>query len=598
MGRREKKEVGSFDPRHHCRQVPRKTVRAVGRMAAMLLLVTTTLFGFSRLAEPADLVLINGKVVTVDSARPQAEAVAILGDKIAAVGTTREIEAYIGPRTRVIDLQGKLVIPGFIEGHGHFTGLGRSQMILDLTRARSWDEIVAMVADAAKKAKPGAWIFGRGWHQEKWTRVPQPNVEGVPLHHELSRVSPHNPVLLTHASGHAAFVNALALKLAGIDARTPDPPGGEIVRDKNGEPTGMLRERAQGLVQAAVARVEAERSPEERQALRREEIRLAAEKALANGVTTFHDAGSSFQMIDLFKKLADEGQLAVRLYVMVRGETVEEMAKKLPQYRLIGYGNGFLTVRAIKRQIDGALGPHGAWLLEPYADLPTSRGLALESVEDITRTAELAIEQGFQLNTHAIGDRANREVLNIYEAVFRRHPDKKDLRWRIEHAQHLHPDDILRFAQLGVIASMQGIHCTSDGPWVIKRLGEKRAREGAYVWRKLWDAGVVVTNGTDTPVEDINPILSFYATVTRRLADGSTFFPEQRLTREEALKSYTLNNAYAAFEEKIKGSLTPGKLADLVVLSRDIMTIPEDQIPGTEVIYTIVGGKIVYSKQK
>lgn len=598
MGRREKKEVGSFDPRHHCRQVPRKTVRAVGRMAAMLLLVTTTLFGFSRLAEPADLVLINGKVVTVDSARPQAEAVAILGDKIAAVGTTREIEAYIGPRTRVIDLQGKLVIPGFIEGHGHFTGLGRSQMILDLTRARSWDEIVAMVADAAKKAKPGAWIFGRGWHQEKWTRVPQPNVEGVPLHHELSRVSPHNPVLLTHASGHAAFVNALALKLAGIDARTPDPPGGEIVRDKNGEPTGMLRERAQGLVQAAVARAEAERSPEERQALRREEIRLAAEKALANGVTTFHDAGSSFQMIDLFKKLADEGQLAVRLYVMVRGETVEEMAKKLPQYRLIGYGNGFLTVRAIKRQIDGALGPHGAWLLEPYADLPTSRGLALESVEDITRTAELAIEQGFQLNTHAIGDRANREVLNIYEAVFRRHPDKKDLRWRIEHAQHLHPDDILRFAQLGVIASMQGIHCTSDGPWVIKRLGEKRAREGAYVWRKLWDAGVVVTNGTDTPVEDINPILSFYATVTRRLADGSTFFPEQRLTREEALKSYTLNNAYAAFEEKIKGSLTPGKLADLVVLSRDIMTIPEDQIPGTEVIYTIVGGKIVYSKQK
>lgn len=598
MGRRERKEVGRFDLWRHCRQVLRKTGPAGGRMAVVFLLVTTALFGFHRLAEPADLVLINGKVVTVDPARPQAEAVAIVGDKIAAVGTTREIEAYIGPRTRVIDLGGKLVIPGFIEGHGHFTGLGRSQMILDLTRARSWDEIIALVADAAKKAKPGAWIFGRGWHQEKWTRVPQPNVEGVPLHHELSRVSPRNPVLLTHASGHAAFVNALALKLAGIDAKTPNPPGGEIVRDKNGEPTGMLRERAQGLVQAAIARAEAERSPEERQAIRREEIRLAVEKALANGITTFHDAGSSFQTIDLFKEMAGEGTLAVRLYVMVRGETVEEMAKKLPQYRLIGYGNGFLTVRAIKRQIDGALGPHGAWLLEPYADLPTSRGLALESIEEITRTAELAIEHGFQLNTHAIGDRANREVLNIYEKIFRQHPDKKDLRWRIEHAQHLHPDDIPRFARLGVIASMQGIHCTSDGPWVIKRLGQKRAREGAYVWRRLWDAGVVVTNGTDTPVEDINPILSFYATVTRRLADGSTFFPEQRLTREEALKSYTLNNAYAAFEEKIKGSLTPGKLADLVVLSRDIMTIPEDEIPGTDVIYTIVGGKIVYSKQK
>ncbi len=574
----------------------RRRVRKLGSVALLLLFLTTALWGFGQGSGPADLVLLNGKVITVDAARPEAQAIAIIGDKIAAVGTRREIQAFIGPRTKVLDLEGKLVIPGFIEGHGHFTGLGRSQRILDLTKARSWDEIVALVAEAAKKAPPGAWIFGRGWHQEKWVKVPHPQVEGVPLHQELSRVSPHNPVVLTHASGHAAFVNALALKLAGIDAKTPNPPGGEIVRDKDGEPTGMLRERAQGLVQAAISRWEAERPPEQREAEQREDIRRAMEKALANGITTFHDAGSSFQTIDLFKKLADEGKLAVRLYVMVRGATNDEMVRKLPQYRLIGYGNGFLTVRAIKRQIDGALGPHGAWLLEPYADVPTSRGLALESVEEIERTAELAIAQGFQLNTHAIGDRANREVLDIYERVFRRHPDKKDLRWRIEHAQHLHPDDIPRFARLGVIASMQGIHCTSDGPWVIKRLGEKRAREGAYVWRKLWDAGVVVTNGTDTPVEDINPILSFYATVTRRLADGSTFFPQERLTREEALTSYTLNNAYAAFEEKIKGSLTPGKLADIVVLSRDIMTIPEDQIPGTEVIYTIVGGKIAYAR--
>jgi predicted amidohydrolase YtcJ len=298
----------------------------------------------------------------------------------------------------------------------------------------------------------------------------------------------------------------------------------------------------------------------------------------------------------LFKQLADEGKLPLRLYVMVRGESNDALAQKLPAYRLIGYGNGFLTVRSIKRQIDGALGAHGAWLLEPYTDMPESSGLVLEPVADITRTGEIAIEHGFQVNTHAIGDRGNRETLNIYEKVFRAHSEKKDLRWRIEHAQHLHPDDIPRFAALGVIASMQGVHCTSDGPWVPKRLGDKRAKEGAYVWRKLWDSGAVVTNGTDVPVEDISPIQSFYATVTRRTPDGSVFYPEERLTREEALKSYTLNNAYAAFEENIKGSLTPGKWADIVVLSRDIMTIPDDQIPGTEVLYTIVGGKVAYQR--
>ncbi len=480
----------------------------------------------------------------------------------------------------MIDLEGRLAIPGFIEGHGHFAYLGFAKMSLDLTRAANWDEIVALVAEAARDAEPGEWIIGRGWHQEKWDRAPQPAVEGLPIHESLSLVSPANPVFLTHASGHASFANALALERAGITPETADPPGGEILRDEEGNPTGALRETAQRPVRTAIEEARASRPPEEVMAEALRAVELAGEEALAHGVTSFHDAGASFETIDLFKQLAANGGLPIRLYVMVRFASNEEMAAKLPEYRMIGFGNHFLTVRSIKRQIDGALGPHGAWLLEPYEDLE-STGLNLETVEDIEGTAAIAIEQGFQVNTHAIGDRANREVLDLYQRTFEAHPDKTDLRWRIEHAQHLHPDDIGRFAELGVIAAMQGIHCTSDGPWVYKRLGARRAEEGAYVWQKLMATGAVVTNGTDVPVEEIDPIASFYASVSRRMKDGNVFFPDQRMTREEALRSYTINNAYAAFEEDIKGSLTPGKLADIVVLSRDIMTIPEAEIPGT-----------------
>ncbi len=279
------------------------------------------------------------------------------------------------------------------------------------------------------------------------------------------------------------------------------------------------------------------------------------------------------------------------------------MIQNLPNYRWIGYGDDHLKVRAIKRTLDGALGSHGAWLLAPYEDMPTSSGLNTASVEDVTGTAEIAMAHGFQLNVHAIGDRANREVLDLFEKTFAANADQEDLRWRIEHAQHINADDIPRFADLGVIASMQGIHCTSDAPWVYKRLGAQRAEEGAYVWQKLWQSGAIVTNGTDAPVEDVDPIASFYATVSRKLttddalADDSVFFADQRLTREQALQSYTLNNAHAAFEEALKGSLTPGKLADVVILSKDIMTIPEDEIPTAEVLYTIVGGKVAYQRE-
>jgi predicted amidohydrolase YtcJ len=545
----------------------------------------------------ADLVLVNGKVVTVDPGMPEAQAVAVKDGRILMVGSDDEIrQHHVGAATEVIDLDGQLAVPGFIEGHGHFTSLGNARMILDLTTATSWEDIVQMVAQAVAEAEPGAWIQGRGWHQEKWSAVPEPNVDGVPLHDDLSAVSPDNPVFLGHASGHAAFVNSRAMALAGIGADTPDPEGGTIVKDGTGAPTGLLRENADELATTVLNAWLDGRSDEQKAADARRVVELAGADALSKGVTSFHDAGSDFATIDLFKTLADEGALPIRLYVMVRFESNEAMDRHLPDYRMIGYGEDFLTVRSIKRQIDGALGSHGAWLLEPYADLD-SRGLNLEPIDEIEETVRIALEHGFQVNTHAIGDRANREVLDIYERGFQAAGvDPTGLRWRIEHAQHVHPDDVDRFALLGLIASMQGIHCTSDAPWVLKRLGEERARTESYLWRTFHEAGVLVTNGTDVPVEDIDPLASFYASVTRRTADGSVFYGDQVMTREEALRSYTINNAYASFEEDLKGSIVAGKLADITVLDRDIMTIPAEEILDTDVVYTIVGGEVRYRR--
>jgi predicted amidohydrolase YtcJ len=398
-----------------------------------------------------------------------------------------------------------------------------------------------------------------------------------------------------HASEHASFANARAMELARITRATRDPDGGTIVRDAQGNATGLLRETAMYLVSRVHAQAEAARSPAERETIARRQAELAAQEALAHGVTSFHDAGTPFATIAFLRRLADEGNLPVRLYVMVRGDTAD-LAANLARQRIIGHGNQFLTVRSIKVSIDGALGSHGAWLLEPYTDMPETAGLNTVDMNVFRRTAELALQHGYQMNTHAIGDRGNREVLDVYERLYRTHPNPRDLRWRIEHAQHLHPDDIPRFGQLGVIAAMQGVHATSDGPWVPERIGPRRSEEGAYVWQKLWQSGAIVTNGTDVPVEPISPIVSFHSSVSRLLPDGTRFYPAQRMTREQALRSYTLHNAFAAFEEDIKGSLAPGKLADIVVLSRDIMTVPEDQILGTEVVYTIVGGQVRYSR--
>jgi len=567
---------------------------------AVLVALFTILFIVNRrqklAAETADLILVNGKIVTVDDRFPTATWIALRGDRISALGSDpKSFNRHVGDSTEIIDLGGALTIPGLIESHGHFTGLGQSKTILDLTKARSWDDIVALVAEAARSAKPGDWILGRGWHQDKWDRAPEPNVEGLPFHDALSKVSPENPVLLIHASGHSSLANAKAMELSKITATTTNPSGGEIVRDARGNAIGAFIEEAQGLVRYEAG----PDTPEEAAAVTRKLVGLAAQECLANGVTTFHDAGASLSTVDLYKAMAEEGTLPVRLYVMLSAGS-KTLAEKGLAYRMIGAGDNHLTVRTIKRLIDGALGSHGAWLLEPYADLPPDAknpaGLNTESIEEMKATAKFAIENGFQVATHAIGDRGNRETLDIYEEAFKAHPDKTDLRWRIEHAQHLSPADIPRFAALGVVPAMQAIHCTSDAPWVLKRLGEKRAEEGAYVWRKLMDAGSMIPIGTDVPVEPIDPMANFFAAVTRRLKDGTTFFPDQKMTRDEALRAYTINGAYAAFETGLKGSLAPGKLADITVLSRDILTCPEDDILSTEVLYTIIGGKVLYHR--
>jgi hypothetical protein len=538
----------------------------------------------------ADLVLLNGRVLTMEAATPEAQAIAIRDDAIYVVGSNADVRKRIGPSTQTIDLHGQLAIPGFIESHGHFAGVGEMKEELDLTKAKSWDDIVAMVGEAAKKAKPGEWIHGRGWHQEKWSSKPDPEVEGFPTHASLDKVSPDNAVVLAHASGHAVFVNGKALQASGIDRTTKNPDGGEILKGKDGEPTGLLRETAEHLLR------EPEPTPAEAETRLRKILENADKEALSKGITTFVDAGSPLATIDVMKKMVDEKKLGVRLWVMIR-QPNQIIGPKLAQYRMVDYAEGRLTVRAIKKQIDGALGSRGAWLLEPYSDKPDSSGLNTTSIADIEETAQLAIKNDYQLAVHAIGDRANRETLDLYERVFIANPDKKNVRWRIEHAQHLSPQDIPRFGALGIIASMQGIHCTSDAPYVIARLGEKRAREGAYVWQKLIKAGATIANGTDAPVEDVDPIANYYASVSRRLADGSVFYPDQRMTRLQALRSYTRNGAYAAFEEQNRGSLKRGKYADITVLSKDITKIPESQIPTAKVVYTIVGGKILYKQQ-
>jgi len=545
--------------------------------------------------QSADLVFVSGELVTLSASPERAQALAVRDGEIIALGSDEEISALISADTEVIDLNGRMLMPGFIEGHGHFLGLGESLTTLDLRATRSFGELVRLVEQAVAEAAPGEWITGRGWHQENWQESGPGVVDGVPGHDALSAVSPDNPVFLNHASGHAALANALAMELAGINADTADPEGGEIVRDVNGQPTGFLRQAAQFPVRKQMRRWFEGLGEEARQSRFERAVALAAHEALRHGVTGFHDQGQRFDAIDRLIALDEAGGLPLRLYVAVIGESNADLDRRLPDYRRLPSDGQMLTLRSVKRHLDGALGTHGAWLLRPYADRPDRSGLPQMSVDELTETARIAFEHGFQLNTHAIGDRANREALSIYAAV-KEQAEPNSLRWRIEHAQTLDPDDVPRFAELGVIASMQGIHATSDGPWVPQRLGMERARRAAYVWRSLIDNDAVICNGTDVPVEPISPIASLHASITRRMANGERFFPEQSMTRLEALKSYTINCAYAAFEEDRLGTLEVGKRADLIVLDRHLLAVSEEELADARVDLTVVDGQVRYQR--
>jgi hypothetical protein len=539
----------------------------------MLLLAVLTL-------QQADLVVTNARIYTSDVNRPVVEALAVRGGRIAFVGSNRGALALAGPHTERLDLSGKTVITGMVDAHAHLLGLGQALRTVDLVGTRSYDEVIVRVVERAKTARAGEWIRGRGWDQNDWADT------RFPTHGALSRAVPNNPVYLTRVDGHAALVNAKALELAQVTAATPDPSGGRFIRDSANNPTGVLVDAAQGIVGRVV--------PAPSRAELREQTLAAIAEANRWGLTGIHDAGVAPDGIAVYEELAKEGRYHLRNYVMVRSSdsVLDAFMQRGPQKALY---DGRLWIRAIKLAADGALGSRGAALLEPYSDDPGNTGLITTPPERIKSVAVRALKAGFQVNVHAIGDRANRMVLDQFEAALREVPTA-DHRFRIEHAQILRYQDIPRFAELDVIPSMQGSHQTSDMYWVPNRLGWARA-QGAYAWRSLLNTGVVIPNGSDFPVEAVNPLISFHSFFTRQDADNfppGGWMPEQRTTRQEALLSITLWPAYAAFMENESGSLTIGKYADFVVLDRDIMTVAPEEVLGTRVLMTVLGGKTVY----
>ena len=549
------------------------------------------LFFISCESQKADMIIHNGMIYTMNDLNPTAEAVAISSGKIIALGKYTDLDPLITPRTKIINLRGATMTPGIIEGHGHFYGLGLAKMQLDLSKTESYQDLVDMVSNAVENSKPGEWILGRGWHQSKWSDDKSDFVKGFQTHERLSEISPNNPVWLKHASGHAGFANQKAMDIAGVNKETEFGFGGEIIKDLSRRPTGVFNERAQGLISEKV-----ENNLSEDSDLRA--IELAVRASLENGVTSFHDAGIGRRTIEVLREAINKDILKVRIYAMLTSRDttlLNEWYKKGPE---IGTGDDLLTIRSIKINADGALGSRGAWLIDEYSDRPGHYGMPTQSMEYVYSVAKKGIKSGFQVNSHAIGDKANREILNEYEKVFNEHPELAiDHRWRIEHAQHVAPDDIPRFGRLKVIPSIQGIHMSSDRPWAINRLGQKRIEESAYVWRDLINHGAVLINGSDVPVEPIDPIASFYASTTRKTLKGLPDFgyePKQKMTRIEALKSYTINAAYGAFEDQIKGSIEIGKYADFTVFSQNLITIPEEKILDTKVLYTIVNGVVEY----
>lgn len=535
---------------------------------------------------PADLVLTNGNIYTVDNARPVVSALAVRAGRIVFVGSDAEARSLARPSTTVIDLRGATVVPGFTDAHAHLLGLGTTLQRVNVAGSSSYDEVIARVQTWAKNVRPGQWILGRGWDQNRW-----PSKE-FPSHDALSRAFPNNPVVLTRIDGHALLANARAIQLARVTASTPDPAGGRIIRTASGAPAGVFVDNAQSLISRAI--------PAPTRANKRSAILGAVAEANRWGLTGVHDPGEDAETISIFEELAQAGNYNLRNYVMLSdpGEPGSAAAQRNP-YIQRGPQNalydGRLWIRAIKLYADGALGSRGAALLAPYSDEPTNSGLLVSRPEHIRAWADWALQHGFQINVHAIGDRGNRIVLDAFDSALKRFP-KADHRFRIEHAQVISPQDIPRFAKLGVIPSMQATHQTSDMRWAEDRVGAQRIR-GAYAWRTLLNTGVIIPNGTDFPVEEVNPLLTFHAAVTRQDPTNwpaGGWYPEQKMTREEALQSMTIWPAYAGFQETMLGSITPGKYADFVVLDKDIMRVPDTEILSTRVISTWIGGKRVY----
>ena len=547
-------------------------------------------------SQTPDLILYNGNIFTGESSQKFCTAVCIDNGKITFTGSDTLLKLK-DDKTRLIDLGGRFCMSGLIEGHGHMKGLGESLTTLNLLGTQSWEEILSSVEKIIPSLKKNELLTGRGWHQEKWNKLPDHLVSGYPRHMNLSELSPDNPVILYHASGHALLANARAMALAGISKNTADPEGGKIIKDERGEPTGIFEENAMNLFARLNMQVNNNFTLDSWNQIWQKKINAAQESCLQNGITSFQDAGATVRELSFYKKFADENKLKVRMWVMIHDslKNIQKIANRLP---VVGYHDDYLTVRAIKQYIDGALGSYGAWLLKPYTDKAGFYGQNVTNLYSLREFADFAFDHHMQLCVHAIGDRGNREVLNLFEAVFKRDKLKSDNRWRIEHAQHVNMKDIPRFAQLGVIASMQAIHCTSDAPFVAKRLGDERARNGSYAWRSLIGSGARLANGTDTPVEKLNPFECMYAALTRKRQDnGMEFYPEQKMTREETLLSYTLWNAYAGFEEDIKGSIKPGKLADLIILDTDLYHCADEKIPATKVLTTIINGEIVWERK-
>lgn len=555
----------------------------IARLLAALSLIAVSLGANPRLAEQADTVFINGNVYTVNERQPRAEAIAVKGSKIIFVGSNKQAKPYQGKNTRVVDLKGGTVVPGLTDSHYHLSGVGAREITLNLEGIGSLEEFLAKVKERVDRAKPGEWVTGRGWIETHW----KPPV--FPTRWDLDKISPNNPVALDRADGHGLVVNSAALKLASVDKSTPSPFGGEIMKDKQtGEPNGMLLDAAQGLIERFIPNTGSSE----------EAILLGVKRSIELGWCQIQDAGGSYSDVASIRKLYSEGKIKLRIYKAVHGPSAAS-AKLLTDGASTGEFDGRFTLRTIKVVFDGALGSKGAALLEKYADYDTA-GFLTRTEEEMLPMLIDALKRGIQVETHAIGDRANRVILNLYEKAFNAvSPDQRKVReprWRVEHAQIVNPVDLPRFAKLGVIPSMQPSHAIGDLFFAPSRLGIKRL-EGAYAWQSFIKSGSIIAGGSDAPVERGEPMIEFYAAVARRGLNGFSgegWHPEQAVSREQALKMFTIWAAYAAFEESVKGSIEVGKLADLTVLSADIMKIAEDQILKTRCVMTVIGGEVVF----